>query len=115
MSEKEIDKYADEMLKRIDEKDGKSLKRLKIFSWVFFLIGLEVINITLQMKIEPLIMVLIVDLFALVVAITQHKVGLKSGCAIEKEFRELDKQSSKEREDRLLKTIFELRKNKSGE
>ena len=115
MSEKEIDKYLDETLKIIEEKEGKSLKRLKIFSFVVFLSGLEIINILLQMKIEPLVMILIVDLFVLIVSVTQHKLGLKSGRAIEKESRELDNRRRDETEKWLLKTIFELRKNKSGE
>ena len=106
MYEKEINKYADEMLKRIDEKEGKSLKRLRIFSFVFLFIGLEIINILIQMKIEPLIMILIVDFFALAVGVVQHNLGLKSGMAIGKRFRKLDNQRSKETENQLLKIIF---------
>lgn len=116
MCKKEIDKYADEMLKRIDEKDGKSLKRLKIFSFVLLLFGLEIINfMILQMNIEPLIMILIVDLFVLAISVTQHKVGTKTGLDIGKSVRKLDRLQYEKTEALLWKRMIELRDNKSGE
>lgn len=113
MCEKEIDKHLDETMKSIEEKEEKSTRRLQTFLYLFMFIGLVSINFMLQMKIHPIIMIIIIDLFVLFVSVKQHKLGLKIGSIIEKEFLELDHQSSKEREDRLLKTIFELRKNQS--
>lgn len=114
MNEEKNNDFCDEMLKRIDEKDGKSLKRLKMFSWIFFLIGLETINFMVQMEVNPIIIILTVDLFALVVAVTQHKIGIKTGLDIGEMPRKLDRIQSEKTESLLWKRIIELQNNQNS-
>ena len=115
MEECKNENIFEETLKHIEKKEEKSLKRLKIFSWIFFLIGLEAINFMAQMEINPIVMILTVDLFALVVAVTQHKIGIKTGLDIGKIERKLDRLQYEKAESLLWKRMIELRDNKSDE
>lgn len=110
MSEKEIDKYADEMLKSIEEKEEKSLKRLKIFSWVFFFVGLEVLGILMHYSGYIFIKIIALNVYTLIVGHSFYKLGLKEGVNIEQKYHKMDNERNEKIISKLKGVVF-----KSGE
>ena len=111
MEEEKIENVFETALKRIEEKEKKSEKRIKIFSYAFFFVGLELLGILMNFDVHLLIKIIAIDVYAFIVGYSFYKLGLKTGVNIEKKYHKMDNERNKEIISKLKNMIVDESKS----
>lgn len=101
-------KTPNEILQEMREKEQKSDKRLKYFSWIFFFVGLELLSVLIIFDVYPMIKVIALDVYVLITVNCFHKLGLREGIKLAEKYHKMDNKQNEETIEYLRGKIVDL-------
>ncbi len=101
-------KTPSEILQEMREKEQKSDKRLKYFSWIFFFVGLELLCVLMYLDVYPAIKAIALDVYVFIAVNCFHKLGLREGVKLAEKYHKMDNKQNEETIEYLRGKIVDL-------